>query len=281
MSSTEKLGRSTTRNPSATGDTGFVGLVRRHPLTTFLVWFFTVGQAFAFAPVVARANGVELLVQPFILASTLIGLLLPAVVITRIVDGPERVRELWRRSFAVWVSLRWYALALIAVPAVATALTVLLFGMPVGVSTSSILSALVFGLLLQTVIAFVPNNWAEEVAWMGFFQARLQERSGSAMRAAVLTAPLFALQHVALVVGNSGLLAVLLMLMLIVLAIPFRAVTAWTYNRTGSLFIVGFIHAAGNAAAAGSGRAFSSASTPARTSSASRTFSHSPSSASS
>jgi len=116
---------------------------------------------------------------------------------------------------------------------------------------------------------------------MGFFQARLQERSGSAMRAAVLTAPLFALQHVALVVGNSGLLAVLLMLMLIVLAIPFRAVTAWTYNRTGSLFIVGFIHAAGNAAAAGSGRAFSSASTPARTSSASRTFSHSPSSASS
>jgi len=92
MSSTEKLGRSTTRNPSATGDTGFVGLVRRHPLTTFLVWFFTVGQAFAFAPVVARANGVELLVQPFILASTLIGLLLPAVVITRIVDGPERVR---------------------------------------------------------------------------------------------------------------------------------------------------------------------------------------------
>jgi hypothetical protein len=55
------------------------------------------------------------------------------------------------------------------------------------------------------------------------------------------------------VVGNSGLLAVLLMLMLIVLAIPFRAVTAWTYNRTGSLFIVGFIHAAGNAAAAGSG----------------------------
>ena len=61
-------------------------------------------------------------------------------------------------------------------------------------TTGALVSALVFGLLVQTVVSLVPNNWAEEVAWMGFVQARLQDRT-TPMRAAALTAPLFALQH--------------------------------------------------------------------------------------
>jgi hypothetical protein len=41
-----------------------------------------------FAPIVARSHGVELRPQVFVVAGTLIGRLLPAVVINRIVDGP-------------------------------------------------------------------------------------------------------------------------------------------------------------------------------------------------
>ncbi len=74
------------RRPSA--DRTLTGFVRRRPITAFLVWFFTVGQAVAFVPVIAAAKGIELMAQPFIVASTLVGLLLPAVVITRIVEGP-------------------------------------------------------------------------------------------------------------------------------------------------------------------------------------------------
>ena len=40
-----------------------------------------------------------------------------------------------------------------------------------------------------------------------------------------------------------------LMSALIVLAVPFRMVMAWVLNRTGSLFLVGLAHAAGNAVA--------------------------------
>ena len=54
------------------------GFVRSRPLTAFLVWFFTVGQALVFAPIVARSYGVELPPQVFVVASTLIGGLLPA-----------------------------------------------------------------------------------------------------------------------------------------------------------------------------------------------------------
>ena len=84
---------------------GVVAFIRRRPLTSFFLWLFTVGQAFAFAPVVVLwTTGVQLPYwQVFVLGSTLVGMLLPAVVIIRIVDGPEAVRELWRRAFAVGV----------------------------------------------------------------------------------------------------------------------------------------------------------------------------------
>ncbi len=253
MTSTREFPVDTTPVRAVPGGTGPVGLLRRHPLTAFLVWFATVGQALAFAPVVARTAGVELPAQLFVVASTLVGLLLPAVVLTRVVDGRQGVHDLWRRSVDNWVAMRWYVLALAGVPAVATALAIAFFGAPMAGSTvASGGSAVLLGLVLQTAVAFVPNNWAEEVAWMGFFQSRLQGRT-TPMRAAVLTAPVFALQHVVLVVGSPVGLAVALMLFLVLVNIPIRALMGWTYNRTGSLFIVGFLHAAGNGVGGGSG----------------------------
>jgi uncharacterized protein len=239
--------------PARPGGSAVARFVRRRPLTAFLMWFFTVGQALVFTPIVARGYGVELPAQVFVVASTLVGLLLPAVVITRIVDGPAGVRALWRRAVDVWVGARWYALALAATPALATGLTLAFFGAPTAaLTTEALVSALVGGLLVQTLVSLVPNNWAEEVGWMGFVQARLQART-TPMRAAALTAPLFALQHVALVVGSPLPTAVALMAFLIVVNIPIRALMGFAYNRTGSLFVVGLLHAAGNGVAAGSG----------------------------
>ena len=83
---------------------------------------------------------------------------------------------------------------------------------------------------------------------MGLVQARLHNRRGPLI-AALLTAPLFALQHLPLVVSNAGSGAALLLLIL--LAIPFRALIGWSYNRTQSLFLVGLVHASGNAVAGG------------------------------
>ena len=232
--------------------TGVTALIRRRPLTAFFLWFFTVGQVFAFAPVIALWNGVEMpLAQLFIVGSTLVGLLLPAVVITRVVDGPDAVRQLWRRAFAVGVPLRWYALAFLAAPLVTVALAVLVAGPPA--AGASLGSALVSGVLLQLVLTFVPNNWWEEVAWSGVVQARLQDRHHSALRAALIAGPLFALQHVALAVAAGWTIGAVLMGLLVLVSVPFRFLTGWAYNRTGSLFLVGLVHAMGNAVAGGSG----------------------------
>lgn len=76
-------------------------LVRRHPLGALFAWFFTVGQALGFIPRIA-----DLPTEPFIIAATFIGLLLPAVVVTRITDGPGGLRALGEHSFRVNVPAR-------------------------------------------------------------------------------------------------------------------------------------------------------------------------------
>ncbi|WP_164842452.1 CPBP family intramembrane glutamic endopeptidase [Actinoplanes solisilvae] len=224
---------------------GLSGWITRHPLTSFLLWLFTVGQAIAFIPLVVDVPVPD---QVFIVATSLVGLLLPAVAITWVADGRAAAVRFLRR-FVDWrVAWRWYAVALLLVPLVAYGLARVLLGAPTGSWGSALLS----GFALSFVLTLVPNNWAEEGAWSGFFQARLQRRHRPVI-AALLVAPVFALQHVSLAVGNPLPAAILLLTALAVVMIPYRMLTGWVWNRTGSLLILGFLHAAGNAAGPGSG----------------------------
>ena len=229
--------------------------IRRRPLTSWFIWAFTVGQALAFIPAIGALNGVEFLGRPlvhqsFICAASVFGLAFPAFVITRIAEGPRALRAYWRSAFAVGVPLRWYAFVLVGVPVLTATLAVVLLGPPAPGATIG--AALLNGLLLQTVLTFLPNNWWEEVAWMGFVQRRLQDRFGGAVVAALITGVLFALYHVSLVIGG-GTAGALLLGILLVTALGFRMFMAWVFNRTGSLFLVGLLHAVGNGMAAGAG----------------------------
>ncbi|MBJ2119360.1 CPBP family intramembrane metalloprotease [Arthrobacter sp. MSA 4-2] len=221
--------------------------IRRHPIAALLVWFFTVGQLLAFLPRIAESQGLELSVPLFVTASNLIGLLLPALVLTWLCNGRTGLRALrdriltWRRN--PW----WYLFAVVVVPLGGLVLALLLADPPTA-SRPVMTAALLQGLVLQTALGLITSNLWEEVAWTGFVQVRLQQRHG-ALRAALMTAPLFALQHAALVAGGSFAATIILLLVLTLLAIPFRAVTGWLYNRTSSLLLVGLFHAAGNAVA--------------------------------
>lgn len=231
---------------------GLVAVVRRHPIGSFLAWAFTVGQAIAFIPIIARATqDVRLPTAPFVVAANLVGLLLPALVVTRVVDGPEGLHRLWHSTFRVRTAPRWYWLALVVIPLTTTGLTVLLLGPP-DASATALAAALTSGLLVQLVLGFITTNWWEEVAWTGFLQARLQDRHGAGV-AALLTGPLFAVQHASLAFGNGLVGGLAVLLFITAVAVPFRCLQGWVANRTGSLFVVGLVHAAGNASTDGSG----------------------------
>ena len=173
--------------PSA--GSALVRFIRRHPLASFFLWFFTVGQVFPWAAAVANLNGRDWPMQPFVRARPLIGLLLPTLVLTRIVDGPTGFRDLWRRALTWRVGLLWYAAAFLLLPLVALVIGVLIGGSPADVSGGALLAAVGPHFLLPLAITFLPNNWWEEVAWMGFVQARLQDSRGPLL-AALIVAPL-------------------------------------------------------------------------------------------
>lgn len=230
---------------------GVIALVRRHPVGAFLVWFFTVGQALAFTPLLARwTTGAELPTEPFLLTATAIGLVLPTIAITWVTDGVAGLTALRRRTTHVWFPVRWYAFAVVGVPAILVALWAMVSGPPASMDGSG--TAVLFsGFLLQLIVVFLTFNLWEEFAWMGFVQARLQDRHG-AMRAAVLTGPVFALGHISQVIEGSVATTLVTLALLVAVCIPFRALQALVYNRTESIIPVALVHAAANATAAGS-----------------------------
>jgi energy-coupling factor transporter transmembrane protein EcfT len=87
---------------------------------------------------------------------------------------------------------------------------------------------------------------------MGFVQARIQVRHG-ALGGAALTAPLFALQHISLFLGGGAVTALVILVLATLVMFFHRAFNAWLYNSSGSLFLVGLVHATGNAIAPGNG----------------------------
>ena len=159
-------------------------------------------------------------------------------------------RRLLRSASAARLSVRWYTVVLGVVPLTSLSIAYAMAGLPMSITASGLGEAYLLGLVLQAVGHLVTNNLWEEVAWTGFVQGRLQARH-SPLTAAALTAPLFALQHLALVVGGSLVGTVTVLLVLVVLALPYRAVMGWLYNRTHSLLLVGAAHAAGDAVATG------------------------------
>jgi membrane protease YdiL (CAAX protease family) len=222
--------------------------VRQHPIAAFLIWFFPVGWTIAFVPQIARNTmNVELSMEAFIIVSTWLGLLLPMVVITNLIDGRQGLRMLGGQLTRMRANAGWYALGLVAVPGISLALAMLTFGPP-SISPSAWFGAIAIGLLLQTVVGFATTNLWEEAAWMGLVQSRFQTRHGVIL-AAVITALLFMLQHVPLMVAQN--MGPAIPVLFFVLVIPFRALMAWIYNRTDSLFLVGLVHAAGDATVAG------------------------------
>jgi membrane protease YdiL (CAAX protease family) len=231
---------------------GIVATVRRHPVGAFLVWFFTIGQAIAFIPLIAKwTTGTGLPTEPFLLAATAVGLVLPTITITWVVDGEAGLKALLRRAVRLWFPARWYAFAVLGVPFTLVTIWAAVAGPPEQVGGSGAAMALAAGFVLQLVVVFVTFNLWEELAWMGFVQARLQERHGT-IRAAVLTGPVFALGHISQVIEDSVATTLVTLILLVAVCIPFRALQTLVYNRTDSLVPVALVHAAANATAAGS-----------------------------
>lgn len=237
-------------------------LVARYPVAAFLVMAFVIGWS-GMLPLLLSENGpfgvlpVELPWKPFVSLMSILGLALPAFLVTAATGGKEGVRDLVRRVLRWRVGAHWYLTALFGL------LTVTLLGaVPfVGVVPMEALARkwelLFTPFLWGVLVPFVLVNLWEETGWTGFMQHTLQERHGP-LPASLMVAPFFALIHMPayFVSGWLGgddvslgqLPSVLLQVgIMAVFAVFIRLLIMWLYNRTGSsVLLVGLFHSAFN-----------------------------------
>lgn len=214
--------------------------VTRHPVTAFLELVLAVTGLLAVLPVPERVYGS---------LENILGVAVPAFVVTAIVGGREALSDLARRCVRWRVQLRWYAVALLALPTVLLLLAPALYGTDPLVALAENWPLLVTSFLPTLVLLIVFNNVAEEAGWTGFLFARLQERHAP-VRAALLAGVPFCLWHLLGFIRDTGsvLTGAAVTAFLLLPLVASRFVIGWLYNASGaSVLIGGLFHAMHNA----------------------------------
>jgi membrane protease YdiL (CAAX protease family) len=233
-------------------------LVVCHPVAAFLVMLYAIAWT-VFLPVVLQARG--LLALPVDLSegtafdavtslASILGVALPAFIVTAATGGKAGMRELLRRCLRWRVGLVWYLAALFGLLAVMVLVgSVLSDPAPLEVLTER--WSLIFTLFLPEVLfPFLFIQIFEEAGWTGFMQHTLQERRGPLV-ASILVAPAFVLQHLPILLMDAGvgLTSLIIVGALVIVAVFFRVVVMWLYNGSGrSVLLVALFHSAYNSA---------------------------------
>jgi len=213
--------------------------VTDHPVASYLVGTITLSWI-VLLPLTLN----DLAPGPGILVVVLLGQLANYSLITAATGGRAALRQLFSQTFRWRVPPTWYLVAGFGLP-LALVVSALVARGPVAwqavADDPGVLTTYLLGFLIVPLI----NLW-EETGWMGFVQARLEPRFGQ-LRAAMATAVFFAAVHVPLFVSGGLKNFLLAMVLVPMLAVPFRIVLGWLYHHArDSVLIVAIAHAAFN-----------------------------------
>ena len=151
-------------------------------MATFLVAAYAIFWA-SWAPVLFLGAPPRL----FSAIGAVLGLALPAFLVTAATDGKAGVRDLVRRTLRWRVGIGWYLLAALAIPVGALLLAPIFLGMAPLQAFGDNWALLLTAYVPQLLLALVTVQFFEELGWAGFLQHRLQARHG-ALKAALLVA---------------------------------------------------------------------------------------------
>jgi membrane protease YdiL (CAAX protease family) len=221
-------------------------------VAAFLVMVFAVNCTLALSPLLTRRDILPFGLAPYDSLGHIFGMALPAFLVVAAMHGRAGVRDLARRCLRWRVGIRWYLIALLGVPVASVLCASALFGVAPLEALIEKWRLLLTVVLPQLVLLIVFFNWAEEVGWTGFLQARLQERHGPLKASVIVTLP-FALYHLPawMVEFELGLaqlhLALLLTGVLGISQLFGRVIIMWLYNKTYySVLLVGMFHSSFN-----------------------------------
>jgi membrane protease YdiL (CAAX protease family) len=227
-------------------------VVGRHPLLTYFVLVFTIswGGVLLVLGGPAGMTGVKAQDNPLFPLAVLAMVAGPSatgIVLTCVIDGRQGLREFRSRLLKWRVGTRWYVVALLAAPLMATAITLTLSRSSAeflpGVAVADDRAAV----LLLGLVVGLAAGFFEELGWTGFAIPRLMLRHGI-LAAGLIVGVLWSAWHLLVVVWGIGNRAGTIPLALFVIAdglagLPaFRVLMVLVYDRTESLFLAVLMH---------------------------------------
>lgn len=222
----------TTPSPTSAGP---VGLIRRHPLLSFMV-LANLLSWIAWTPYVLSQSGLGILPIQMgqltgVLPGAYLGPVFSAFLVTLITDGREGVRR-WVGRLLRWrVPGRWYVIALLGIPAGMLATGLAFSGGDIHAPSLMALAMYVPLLLIQ----FVTTGLAEEPGWRDFALPRLQSRF-TPLVASMILGPIWALWHFPLFLTEWGGYPDANWtrpVAFVIFCLGFNFVMTWIFNRTG------------------------------------------------
>lgn len=214
--------------------------ITRHPLISFFVLANALSWL-AWTPYILSNNGLGIWDYDFpvllgttqllgVLPGAYLGPIFSAFLITALVDGRPGLRRWVGRLWRWRADWRWYALALVGVPAAILLGSALFSGGNIQAPSLAALTMVVPGLMLQ----MVTTGLAEEPGWRDFALPRLQDRM-SPLAASFVLGPLWALWHMPLFLTDWGGYPNATWGAVATFAgfcIAFNVVMSWVFNRT-------------------------------------------------
>ena len=217
-------------------------LTQHYPLATYfgLAFIISWGSGLvALVPKLIRGETIPALDALLLFPILVLGVSLTGVILTGMVEGKGRIRNLFSRMRVWKVGARWYAVALLTPPVlIMITLLALRTLLSQDFSPNFFLLGLLFGIF---------PGFFEEIGWMGYAFPKMQSRY-SALTASILLGILWGLWHLP-VVDSLGAAAphgkywLPFFLAFIAVVTAMRVLIVWVYSNTQSLLLTQLMHA--------------------------------------
>jgi len=220
--------------------------IKRHPLPTYFALTFAISWGAIL--IVVSPGGIPVTTEQLEMLglAMLLGPSVAGILLTGLASGRVGLRELLSRLLRWRVGARWYAVALLTAPLLATAAVLLALSLlspeflPVIFTSDDKATLLLTGIAAGLMVGFF-----EELGWTGFAVPRLRLRYG-VFATGLIVGLLWGAWHFLLFWESgsfSGALSLALLLGRLFSWLPaYRVLMVWVYDRTGSLLVAMLMH---------------------------------------
>jgi len=229
--------------------------IKRHPVLTYYALTFVISWGLALL-VIGGPGGIPATPEqarkllPIAVVGLIVGPSLAGILLIGLVHGRAGFSGFLSRLIRWRVGVRWYAVALLTAPVLATAaLLALLPTSPVFIP-GIVASGNKASLLLSGIVAGLSAGIFEETGWTGFAIPELR-RSHGVLATGLIVGFLWGAWHYIAAFWLSGnasrefdLPLLLAQMLFYVAALPaYRVLMVWVYDRTESLLLAMLMHA--------------------------------------